>query len=214
LVVDDTQALGVLGQFPSAAMPYGCGGGGSLRWSGIVRADALIFSSLAKGFGVPLAVLAGSRAWIQKFKDKSLTRVHCSPPSIAVLRAAERALACNHREGNTRRGMLLDLVRRFRCGLSAAGVSTGPGLFPVQTIRSPKGMAASVLHRRLAERGIRAVLHRSETGNARVSFLTTAAHAPEQIDTAISAIGAAMTLSSSTSKPTPKETYREKSIQH
>src|SRR5882724_2561640 len=34
LVVDDTQALGILGASPSHANPYGTGGGGSLRWHG------------------------------------------------------------------------------------------------------------------------------------------------------------------------------------
>jgi 8-amino-7-oxononanoate synthase len=214
LVADDTQALGILGQAPGARVPYGQGGGGSLRWNGLHAPEALVFSSLAKGLGVPIAVLAGSRPWIDKYEEKSLTRVHCSPPSVATLRAAEHAVACNRRDGDARRGRLLDLVRRFRRGLSAAGVSTGPGLFPVQTIRSPQGKLASALHRRLAERGIRAVLHRSETGKARVSFLITAAHAREQIDIAVCAIDAAMMLSPSTTTPTTKETYYEESIQY
>ena len=82
LVADDTQALGILGHSPDARMPYGHGGGGSLRWSGIGGPEALVFASLAKGFGVPIAVLAGSRARIREFEEKSLTRVHCSPPSM------------------------------------------------------------------------------------------------------------------------------------
>ena len=35
LVLDDTQALGILGEAPSRANPYGTGGGGSLRWHGV-----------------------------------------------------------------------------------------------------------------------------------------------------------------------------------
>src|SRR5262249_55772568 len=34
LVLDDTQAMGILGESPCSANPYGTGGGGSLRWHG------------------------------------------------------------------------------------------------------------------------------------------------------------------------------------
>jgi 8-amino-7-oxononanoate synthase len=190
LVADDTQALGILGQAPSVRMPYGQGGGGSLRWSGLHAPEALVFSSLAKGFGVPVAVLAGSRAWICKYEEQSLTRMHCSPPSVATLRAAEHAVACNRHDGDARRARLLELVRRFRRELSAASVSMGPGLFPVQTIRAEQGMPASVLHRRLAERGVHAVLHGGAKGQPRISFLLTSQHTCSEITTAVSAIAA------------------------
>jgi 8-amino-7-oxononanoate synthase len=212
LVADDTQALGVLGQTPSPRMPYGQGGGGSLRWSGLHAPEALVFSSLAKGFGVPIAVLAGSRPWIHKYEEKSLTRVHCSPPSIATLRATEHAVACNRREGAARRGRLLDNVRRFRRGLSAADVATGRGLFPVQTIRLAQGMPAPTLHRRLAERDVRTVLHRGENGYPRVSFIVTAMHTPDEIDAAVSAVGVASCFRLLTSKHTQKEFHHEESV--
>jgi 8-amino-7-oxononanoate synthase len=209
LVADDTQALGVLGHSPSAQMPFGYGGGGSLRWSGTSGPEALVFASLAKGFGAPIAVLAGSRERVRDYEGKSLTRVHCSPPSIATLRATEHALACNRREGDARRSTLLTLVQRFRRGLSVVGVATGHGLFPVQTIQSSPGMSAPTLHRRLAERGVRAVLHRGENGSPRVSFLLTARHTPDEIDAAASTINAVLP------KPvTSKEIYREEPVYH
>lgn len=209
LVADDTQALGILGHEPSAAMPYGKGGGGSLIWSGLKNPDVLVYSSLAKGLGVPVAVLAGSRAWIREYEENSLTRVHCSQPSAAILRAAEHAIACNRREGDARRGRLLDLVGRFRRGLRAVGMTIGRGLFPVQTIRScAQGIPASALHRRLAEDGVRAVLNRGENGIPLVSFLLTATHTAAQIDAAVSAIAAASSLLPTTSK----EVIHEKPI--
>ena len=214
LVADDTQALGVLGHTPSAWMPYGHGGGGSLRWSDLHAPEALVFSSLAKGFAVPVAVLAGSRQWIRKYAEKSLTRMHCSPPSIAILRAAERSVACNRQDGDARRGKLLGLVDRFRRGLSAAGVAMGRGLFPVQTIRSAQGMPASVLHRRLAERGVRAVLHRGENGFPRVSFLLTAGHTPAEIDAAVSAVAGVPSFHPLTSNPKFRESHHEEFVCH
>ena len=158
--------------------------------AGCTLPEALVFSSLAKGFGVPVAVLVGSRPWIRKFEQKSLTRMHCSPPSTAALRATEHALGCNRRDGNARRRKLLALVQRFRRGLSVVGVATGHGLFPVQTIRPSPGMSAPTLHRRLAEHGVRSVLHRGENGSPRVSLIVTAAHTVAEIDDAVSAIAA------------------------
>ena len=145
LVADDTQALGILGQTPSVRMPYGQGGGGSLRWSGLHAPEALVFSSLAKGFGVPIAVLAGSRAWIRRYEEKSLTRVHCSPPSVATLRAAEHAVEMNRTWGDILRHRLALLVRRFREGLRALGLSASGGLFPIQTLVLPPRVDARSL---------------------------------------------------------------------
>jgi 8-amino-7-oxononanoate synthase len=188
LVTDDTQALGVLGHSPSARRSYGCGGGGALRWGGIRSPETLVISSLAKGFGSPVAVLAGSRFWVGKFEEQSLTRVHCSPPSIAVLRAAEHALKRNRIDGDARRDRLVQLVHRFRRGVKAAGVALTPGLFPAQAIESAPGLPLATLHQRLLERGILTALSRGENGRPQISFLLTARHTPEEIDTAVSAI--------------------------
>nr|GFD30728.1 hypothetical protein [Tanacetum cinerariifolium] len=71
LLLDDTQAFGVLGQRPTAARPLGHGGGGSLAWAGLDEAatgpELLTITSLAKGLGVPVAVLAGRAARIRQF---------------------------------------------------------------------------------------------------------------------------------------------------
>ena len=212
VVVDDTQALGILGRSPSARMPYGHAGGGSLSWRGITGAGILVSSSLAKAFGVPLAVLVGSRRWIQTFKDKSLTRVHCSPPSIAVLRAAERALACNRREGDARREKLLGLVRRFRSGLSTIGIAPSGGVFPIQSIPTAHGTPATVLHERLAKRGVHTVLHGGRQGQPRISFLLTSRHTPDEIDAAVSAVGVASCFRLLTSKHSHNEFHHEESV--
>jgi 8-amino-7-oxononanoate synthase len=92
LVIDDTQALGILGSEPDARLPYGYGGGGSLRHHGLRGSHLVVIASLAKALGVPLAVLAGSSAEVARFSAGSETRTHSSPPSTAALRAAERAV--------------------------------------------------------------------------------------------------------------------------
>jgi 8-amino-7-oxononanoate synthase len=202
LVLDDTQALGVFGKQDGA--PYGRGGGGSLRWQGIKSPDVIVGSSLAKGFGVPMAMLAGSASLIRCFETQSETRVHCSPPSLANLHAAEHALAVNRSDGERLRRTLAQLVLRFRAGLRAIGLAADGGLFPVQTLRST-GIAADVLYERLLRLGIRSVLiRRGREIGTRVAFLITALHRSSDIDLAVEAIGRAITFDRSTQQLTAR----------
>jgi 8-amino-7-oxononanoate synthase len=183
VVLDDTQALGVLGKQ----------GGGSLRWQGIKSPDVIVGSSLAKGFGSPMAMLAGSASLIRRFEEQSETRLYCSPPSLAVLHATERALAINHTHGDRLRRHLAQLVRRFDARLHAIGLAADGGLFPVKTLQ-PAGVAAEVLYQRLLLLGVRTiVIRRCREIGARVAFLITALHRSSDIDLAVEAIGHAMT---------------------
>jgi 8-amino-7-oxononanoate synthase len=149
----------------------------------------LVGSSLAKGFGVPLAVLAGSATMLRRFEAESATRVHCSPPSSAVIHAAEHALDENRRRGTALRLRLTQCVRHFRRRLSEVGLSAAGGLFPVQTLAPISGLDSSVLYERLLHRGIRTVLRRSCHGRRRcISFLLTARHTRSDIDRAVDAL--------------------------
>jgi 8-amino-7-oxononanoate synthase len=191
VVLDDTQALGVLGKQ----------GGGSLRWQGIKSPGVIVGSSLAKGFGSPMAMLAGSASLIRRFEEQSETRVHCSPPSLAVLHAAERALAINHTHGDHLRRYLAQLVRRFDARLHAIGLAADGGRFPVKTLQ-PAGIAAEVLYQRLLHLGVRTiVIRRCREIGARVAFLITALHRSSDIDLAVEAIGRAMTYDHPTRQP-------------
>lgn len=193
IILDDTQALGVMGESPVREAPYGTGGGGSLRHSRISGADVLVASSLAKGFGVPVAALSGAARIVRRFAERSLTRVHCSPPSAAVIRAAEHALGINRRRGDALRLRLARLVGRFRHRLAAIGCFASGGLFPVQTLQTERTDATIGLHEHLLAQGIRTVLQRSSRGRAaaRIAILISARHTPGDIDRAIAALSRA-----------------------
>jgi|SRR5579872_6471894 8-amino-7-oxononanoate synthase len=189
LIVDDTQALGIFGDSPSPDAPYGQQGGGILPQLQIGGPDVLAISSLAKGFGAPVAVLSGSWAAVEEFKANSETRVHCSPPSVAVIRAAGRALRVNRKLGDRLRLRLAGLVMRFRRSAKKAGLGFRGGLFPVQTL-VPTSKADTVrLHERLLRNGVRTVLRRAPHGQGlRLSFVITARHTPEAIERAVYAL--------------------------
>jgi 8-amino-7-oxononanoate synthase len=192
LVLDDTQALGILGEQPSDANPYGTGGGGSLRWHGAFGPHIIVGSSLAKGFGAPLAALSGSRALIDRFRERSETRIHCSPPSIAAIHAARQALQLNRRHGETLRRRLLELVLRLRQRLIAAGLMPVGGLpFPVQSFRADRSSPVARLFRWLRHGGVRVLLTRGcKAAAERLTFLVTARHGPADID-AVARVAAA-----------------------
>lgn len=192
VVVDDTQGLGVLGARPGPAAPYGLGGGGAARWCDVAGPELLVAASLAKGFGVPLAALAGAGEVIERFEARSGTRSHSSPPSVAALRAAERALALNHLGGDRLRSRLARLVHHFRARLADLGLRAHGGLFPVQTLAQPRALDPAVLHQLLLERGVRTVLHRLRPpAGPRLSLLITARHDVAEIDAAVDALAAA-----------------------
>jgi 8-amino-7-oxononanoate synthase len=205
LVIDDTQALGIFGRDVAQHPPYGRGGGGSLRLAELTSSDVLIVSSLAKAFGVPVAMVAGRTSLVERYERRSETRVHCSPPSLAHIRAAEHALEVNLRQGEQRRARLAGLVRQMQDGVGALGHQIGPSQFPVQALEPIEGVPAAVLCRRLLEQRVRAVLHRPPCRRvATCSFLITAVHTPEQIDRVLAALYHAILGMSALSGPRPR----------
>lgn len=179
VIIDDSQALGLFGK----------SGGGSLRMMGLSGSRAIVVSSLAKAFGVPLAVLAGGSAEVDEIRDQSDTRVHCSPPSVPVIAAAAVALRMNWEAGDLLRRRLASRVVRFRKGLRSLGLVWNRSLFPMQRLHLPRGCGAKRLYEQLLERGVRTVLHRAgRDGHAQISFIITAQHSCEDIDKAIYAL--------------------------
>ena len=212
LVMDDTQAIGIYGRRGgdgvgggSCLAPYGTGGGGTLRRFDLGGAGVLSVSSLAKGFGVPVAVLAGSRAAVERFKRDGATRMHCSPPSYAALHALARALEVNRSCGDELRLRLSGLVRRFRRGLRERGLGADGGLFPVQTLARVHGDRAAEIQASLAGRGVRTILRRDRCrAGARLSLIITSLHTPETISLAARSLArAAGAASSTSSSPAP-----------
>jgi len=189
VVVDDTQALGILGEAPTLGAPYGRGGAGTPAWYGVQRPGLIVGSSLAKGFGAPLAVIAGDARLIARFEDLSATGVHSSPPSLAAISAAEQALALNEKRGDLLRARLVKLVRRFREKLHQIGVSALGGLFPVQTLRAIPDIDPQRLYRQLLDFGVKAVLRSAkDLPDAALTFLITVLHTRSDIDRCMDAL--------------------------
>jgi 8-amino-7-oxononanoate synthase len=192
LVVDDTQALGILGRRDGTNHPWGSGGGGTLKWTGLDPQHVLVVSSLAKGFGAPVAMLGGCAENVRAFENDSATRVHCSPPSAAALSAARAALAANAAHGDALRRRLSILIARFRRGVAASGPGVAGAPLPVQSLNPEPGVSAVTLHGELLRRGVRAIVDRNHHDRrATLSFLITARHRPDDIDRAVESLQSA-----------------------
>jgi 8-amino-7-oxononanoate synthase len=212
LLLDDTQALGVLGGNPDKRAPYGFGGGGSLRYLGLTGSDVLPYTlvgaSLAKAFGVPMAVLSGSRGLIQRFKTQSLSRLHCSPPSVAVIQSAQNALTLNLRYGDSLRARLLANILYLQRGLGDMGLVADGGSFPVQTLQSIAGMTAPGLHQAFMQRGVKTLLLKPRAESAaRVGMVINASHGFTDIDTCLGQLEAILA-------PGNRRSRQHRPIQH
>jgi 8-amino-7-oxononanoate synthase len=200
VVVDDTQALGVLGT-QAAGQPFGRGGGGVARWLQLSSPHLLVVASLAKGFGVPVATVAGSEALVRRYVARSETRVHCSPPSNAHLHSAVEAMRTNALRGDALRGRLAGLVSQFRAILGTLGVPLTQGLFPVQSMGADTGLDLEMVHLHLAELGVKTVLNRPRCRSGiALTFIVTAAHRETDLIQVADALKIAMSASNVTER--------------
>ena len=187
LVLDDTQALGLLGHDPGPAAPFGHGGGGSLRFCGITAPHVVLVSSMAKAFGVPMTVISGPASLIRRLEETGETRMHSSPPSIADVHAAEHALAGDLGRADRLRLRLARLVEAFQEAIRDLGprwLGLLNGIFPVQNIAVPAA-AARQIHQELLRRGVLTVLHQGtcQRGPA-IGFVITVRHTRADIERA------------------------------
>ena len=154
----------------------GASGGGSARLHGLPGESLIIGASLAKGFGVPLAVLTGSDGLLRRFEAHSQTRVHASPPSAAVLAAARRALAFNAQHGEALRARLADRVAQWRSGMAAPGIACRGGSFPVQHLPG-----CAHLQQALRAAGVLALAQAGD-GPGALTFMLRADQTPGQLE--------------------------------
>ena len=197
LIIDDTQALGIFGHRIRDRHSYGYGGGGLIPWTGICGENIITISSLAKGFGVPVAVISASEKWIERFENKSLTRMNFSPVSNAHLSATANAIKRNEKKGESTRRQLYKNVELFRRLLSDEGILLKGGIFPVQSWELNSQREAIVLHFQMKKRGISSAVAAPHLNRKNaLLFLIRANHSIDEIETSAFKIGALINLKS------------------
>jgi 8-amino-7-oxononanoate synthase len=185
LLIDDTQAFGILGAGAGNGFPYGTGGGGVLQWkqpaAGQTRCITTIVS-LAKAWGVPMAVMAGTRNYIKQFEQASAIRTYSSPVSNVHIQAAANALHLNHTIGNGLRARLWNNVTLFRRLMAQVELYVSNSCFPVQHLHHHSAGKTKAIYHLLQQRGIKTVLSASHTGTQPLlTLILRSDHTREQI---------------------------------
>jgi 8-amino-7-oxononanoate synthase len=189
IVLDDTQSLGIFGSDGGSEHAYGLGGGGSVRWNNVESDQIVAVCSLSKGFGVPIAALSGSDKLVEWFESKSETRVHCGPPSIPLINAAQHALLINQSHGDNLRRQLAENVAYFRTRLQSVGLFAAGGIFPFQALTGVSKIGGALLNNRLSNAGVKSILVGGNLeDDVSVGFLINARHRRSEIDAAIDAL--------------------------
>jgi 8-amino-7-oxononanoate synthase len=192
LVIDDTQGLGIVGAPAGRGAALGLGGGGTLAWYGLSAPHIFSGSSLAKGFGAPLAVLLGPASILGRMANEAATRIHCSPPPAAAIAAARAALTLNETAGDLLRARLSRRVAHLRQGLHRIGARLLSVLpLPMQSIALPAQSARNTLAA-LQTRGMRVLITEGCGHRLALTVILTAQHTNADVDRLIGALASVL----------------------
>jgi 8-amino-7-oxononanoate synthase len=181
LLVDEAHSLGVLGPR----------GGGLCQAAGVVP-DVLV-GTLGKAFGCAGAFVAGSRSmarWLENRARSYVFTTGIAPPLAAAAIAAAELVG----KADGARARVLELALQARRELAARGLSV-PGRAPILPIMVAGDERVMGVSQGLLERGIFVQGIRPPTvppGSSRLRLTVSAAHAPEQVLSACSAVGDAV----------------------
>lgn len=188
IIIDDTQAFGILGSGKDSFI-YGYGGGGILRWLNVPAENIVTIVSLAKAFGAPVAVISGSQNFTAAFKQESKTRESSSPVSNAHLNAATNAININQKTGDHKRKQLLTNILLLKHDMENSGLRLSAGLFPVQSIVNLSLSETNYLFNKLAEYSFKTVLTKRHMDEKPVlTCIINCGHSKSQIHSFTNAI--------------------------
>lgn len=182
LMVDDAHGFGVLGP----------NGAGVVEQYGLCQQAVPIFmATLGKSLGCFGAFVAGSEALIETLLQEARTYIYTTalPPAVAAATRESLRLV----EGEPwRRQHLRDLVQRLRAGLDSLGLATLPSTTPIQPVIVGAADDALALSEVLFAKGFYVPAIRPPTvpaGSSRLRITLSAAHAQQDIDNLLGALG-------------------------
>jgi 8-amino-7-oxononanoate synthase len=182
-VLDDAHGIGVLG----------ARGRGSLEHHGVDQEDVpVLVGTLGKAIGTFGAFVAGSDALIEALIQYARTYIYTTAPPPAIAEASRVALGLLDEEA-WRREALHALIRQFRSGAQALGLTLLPSSTPIQPLLVGDAARAVEASEALLARGLLVAAIRSPTvpaGSARLRISLSARHEPAQIDQLLDALGA------------------------
>ncbi|MFF5867062.1 8-amino-7-oxononanoate synthase [Pseudomonas sp. NPDC012596] len=181
LMVDDAHGLGTLG----------AQGGGIVEHFGLGIEDVpVLIGTLGKACGTAGAFVAGSEELIEALVQFARPYIYTTsqPPALAC--ATLKSLQLLRRE-TWRREHLSALIRQFRLGAEAIGLTLVDSPTPIQPILIGDSAQALRLSQMLRERGLLVTAIRPPTvpaGSARLRVTLSAAHSEAQVQLLLNAL--------------------------
>jgi 8-amino-7-oxononanoate synthase len=156
----------------------------------------VLMATFGKALGTFGAFVAGSRALIEALVQFARTHVYTTalPPALAAATLAAVRVA---RMERWRRDHLARLVRNFRAGAAARGLTLGESMTPIQPLLVGDARAATRLSERLAERGFFVPAIRPPTvppGSARLRITFSALHSEADVEALLDALADALAV--------------------
>jgi len=181
LMVDDAHGLGTLG----------AQGGGIVEHFGLGIEDVpVLIGTLGKACGTAGAFVAGSEELIEALVQFARPYIYTTsqPPALACATLKSLQLL---RSGTWRREHLGALIRQFRLGAEAIGLTLVDSPTPIQPILIGDSAQALRLSQMLRERGLLVTAIRPPTvpaGSARLRVTLSAAHSEAQVQLLLNAL--------------------------
>jgi glycine C-acetyltransferase len=179
LMVDDAHGEGVLGK----------GGRGIVDHFDLHGKVDIEVGTMSKAFGVVGGIVAGRRVLVDWLKQRARPFLFSSAmtiPDVAACLAAVDLL-----ESSTELvDRLWSNARAFREGLAGLGFDTGHSQTPIIPVMLGEAPLAQQFSKRLFEEGVFAMAIGFPTvarGKARIRVMNSAAHTPEDLETALAA---------------------------
>lgn len=180
VMVDDSHATGLLGK----------GGRGSHEYQDVMERVDIITTTFGKALGGASGGVTAARGdiveWLRQRSRPYLFSNSVAPPIVSATLAALDMVE----QGSHLRERLWDNVARFRNGLTQAGFTLAGAGHPIIPVMLGDARLAEVFAERLLEEGIYVIGFSYPVvpkGQARIRTQMSAAHTPQQIDTAIEA---------------------------
>jgi 8-amino-7-oxononanoate synthase len=194
LYVDDAHGFGVVGERPTADMPYGHRGNSVIRHAGETYENVVLIGGFSKAYSSLLAFVACPTEVKDLLKVAAPPYLYSGPSPVASLATVLAGFDVNERRGDALRRDLHDMTARILDTLHRLGVATpNRSGFPIIEVPLRDHTRIAAVGELLYRRGVYVTLAafplvpKNEVG---FRFQVTAANTHAEIDMAIAGIEA------------------------
>lgn len=189
--LDDAHGFGVYGENPSAEVPYGYRGNGTVKHLGCSYDRIIYVAGMAKAYSSPCAFISCPTPEYRKLFSAASTMVFAQTASMAGLAQTNAGLNISEVEGTEIRARLFRQATRLIAGAKAMGFTVGSDAIPIVNVIIGNIEDVIVATNILWEDGILltpAVFPAAPLNRGGLRFTVTANNTEAQIDQALASL--------------------------